>query len=270
MKYVISLIAVLMMVISLPAQTHIKISAVRENRKTILYVANSEACEVSIVLRLRLTNLAVSDGYSNVFVIPAGATNFKLTELKATASYTHVSFTYDAYFGNVKQVVSDEVLVYDLPFEKGLSFTVNQGYNGIFSHKNENALDFNMPIGTNILAANDGVVVAIVDTFIGACLTEACKKKANYILIRHNDGTFAYYAHIQYAGAKVNVGQIVKKDYMIAVSGNTGYTKGPHLHFVCFVPRINGRETLATRFRVGNGITSQYLQEGKMYKKRYN
>lgn len=270
MKYVISLIAVLMVVITVPAQTRIKISAVRENKKTTLYAANSEACEVSIVLRLRLTNLVVSDGYSHVFVIPAGATNYKLTELKATASYTHVSFTYDAYFGNVKQVVSDNELVYDLPFEKGLSFTVNQGYNGKFSHKNENALDFNMPIGTNILAANDGVVVAIVDAFIGACLAEECKKKANYILVRHSDGTFGYYAHVQYAGTKVIVGQMVYKGDVLAVSGNTGYTRGPHLHFVCFVPRINGRETLATKFRVGNGNTSQYLQEGKVYKKRYN
>ena len=270
MKYLISFYIVLFLAITASAQTHIKISAVRENRKTILYAANSEACEVSIVLRLRLTNLAVPDGYLNVFVIPAGAKIYKLTELKATASYTHVSFTFDSYFGNINQVVSDEDKVYDLPFERGLSFTINQGYNGSFSHQNENALDFDMPIGTNILAANDGVVVAIVDTFIGACLAVECKKKANYVLIHHSDGTFGYYAHIQYAGAKVLVGQVVHKGDTIAVSGNTGYTRGPHLHFVCFVPRINGRETLATKFRVGNGKTSQYLQEGKTYKKRYN
>ena len=270
MKYVISFFVVAFSAIAVSAQTHIKVFAVRENRKTILYAANNEACEVSIVLRLRLTNLKVADGYLNVFVIPAGATKYKLTEFKATDSYTHVSFTFDSYFGNVNQVVSDEDEVYDLPYAKGLSFTINQGYNGNFSHQNENALDFDMPIGTNILAANDGVVVAIVDTFIGACLALECKKKANYVLIHHDNGTFGYYAHIQYAGAKVIVGQQVHKGDTLAVSGNTGYTKGPHLHFVCFVPRIKGRETLATKFRVGNGKASQYLQEGKKYKKRYN
>ena len=48
-----------------------------------------------------------------------------------------------------------DTVVFDLPFENGQKFKISQGYNGAFSHQNENALDFDMPIGTKILAARE-------------------------------------------------------------------------------------------------------------------
>lgn len=206
-----------------------------------------------------------------VYVIPTNTTRFKLAELQVIKrGVSGFTYRYKAYFGDVTEQQNDDNFEYDLPYQKGLQFTVNQGYNGSFSHKNENALDFDMPIGTEILAAREGIVVDIVDTNIGACLDEACKAKANYVLIYHADGSFANYAHIQYHGAKVAVGDTVNRGDIIAFSGNTGYTKGPHLHFVCFLPQIDGRETLATKFRTGNGNKTEYLKEGNSYKRRYN
>ena len=254
------------------SQNKVRLYSVKSNNKTVLYAENLEVCPVSVVVTLQLNNMVSLNGFNTAsYVIPNNTTQFKLTELRAfkrgSNSYT---YTYKKYYGDIFLHINEDAYDYDLPFKKGLGFKISQGYNGNFSHKNENALDFDMPTGTDVLAAREGIVVAIVDTNFGACLSEACKKKANYILIQHSDVTFGYYAHIQYHGAKVTVGATVNKGDIIASSGNTGYTAGPHLHFMCFLPRENGRESLATKFRINNGNNSMYLQEGQFYKRRYN
>jgi hypothetical protein len=66
------------------------------------------------------------------------------------------------------------------------------------------------------------------------------KSKANYIVLRHEDGNRSHYYHLAQGGVKVKIGQQVKEGEVIALSGNTGYSATPHLHF--FVDRLeNGR-----------------------------
>jgi murein DD-endopeptidase MepM/ murein hydrolase activator NlpD len=55
--------------------------------------------------------------------------------------------------------------------------------------------------------------------------------RANNIRVVHGDGTMAVYAHLQLEGAKVAVGSHVRAGQELALSGDTGYTSGPHLHF---------------------------------------
>ena len=252
------------------AQSHIKIVTIKNGNTSVLYAENNEVYTVSLLLQLELRNMVSSSGTDKIYIVPKKTKGFRLTELKPIKRDGFgYSLHFTNVFGDVNQQVAEDDYDYNLPYQKGLQFTIEQGYNGSFSHQNENALDFNMPIGTDILAAREGIVVDVVDSFIGACLDVVCNKKANYVLIAHADGTFANYAHIQYHGAKVAVGDVVNKGELIAVSGNTGYTKGPHLHFVVFLPHINGRETLATKFKIGNGDNSAYLQEGKSYNRRY-
>ena len=178
---------------------------------------------------------------------------------------------YTAYFGDVTITKYDENYIYDLPFRSGSEFLVGQGYNGKFSHRNEYAIDFNMPIGTEILASREGVVVKTVDHNTKNCVQEACKLLGNYVRIYHNDGTIADYYHLNYKGVKVEVGDKVQKGDVIAYSGNTGYSNGPHLHFVVFIPTKgdNGRKTIKTLFRTGDGKKQEYLSEMKRYSRKY-
>lgn len=163
----------------------------------------------------------------------------------------------------------DKAYPYDLPFQKGQGYKLFHGYNGSFSHQGENALDFTMPEGTDIVAAREGVVVQVVQHNTESCAREECKKFNNYITVMHSDGTFAQYAHIKYNGAKFSVGDSVKKGDVIASSGNVGYSSGPHLHFVCFKGAFSNFETLETKFRIDTGERSSGLKEGTVYFRNY-
>ena len=94
------------------------------------------------------------------------------------------------------------------------------------------AVDINMPEGTPVLAARDGVVMTVDNDFFGNGLDMAqYGDRANNIRIVHADGAMSVYAHLQLESARVQVGQHVKAGQVIALSGDTGYASGPHLHF---------------------------------------
>ena len=91
-----------------------------------------------------------------------------------------------------------------------------------------------MPIGTPIVAIRSGVVIRVVENFIDlepGINDSALVDKANLIVIEHEDGTKADYLHLTLNGALKDVGDNVVQGEIIALSGNTGWTSGPHLHF---------------------------------------
>ena len=126
-----------------------------------------------------------------------------------------------------------------------------------------------MPIGTEILAARDGVVVKVVENNNQACPERSCAQFNNYITIYHNDGTFASYVHLRQNGAVVQEGDLVKENDLIGYSGFTGFANGPHLHFMVFIQRIESRETVKTKFKINDGKEIQFLNEKVDYRKNY-
>jgi murein DD-endopeptidase MepM/ murein hydrolase activator NlpD len=72
--------------------------------------------------------------------------------------------------------------------------------------------------------------------------------RANYVRILHDDGTMALYAHLREEGVLVRVGQRVRAGQRIGLSGNTGFTSGPHLHFALQVNR--GMRLVSVPFRM--------------------
>lgn len=99
-----------------------------------------------------------------------------------------------------------------------------QVYNG----GGHNGIDFSAKVGTPIYAAASGVVLGTGDTD-AACGGVSYGK---WVLIKHTNGLTSLYAHLSviqaYAGQSVSVGD------KIGLSGNTGYSTGPHLHFTVY------------------------------------
>ncbi len=90
------------------------------------------------------------------------------------------------------------------------------------------AFDFAMPIGTKIVAAREGVVVAVEERYQDGNGEDL---KENLVFIKHSDGTVARYMHLTHQGVLVSEGERVQQGQVIALSGNTGDSGGPHLHF---------------------------------------
>lgn len=145
---------------------------------------------------------------------------------------------------------------YLLPLQQP-SFRVDQGFGGGFSHndaQNRYAVDFAADIGTPVLAARAGLVMQVESDFEKAGLNrERFGGRANFIRILHDDGTMALYAHLRSEGALVRVGQRIRAGQQIGLSGNTGFTTGPHLHFVVQVNRGMRLESLPFRMRGPTG-----------------
>lgn len=130
---------------------------------------------------------------------------------------------------------------YVLPFPPGTGYSVIQSYcSDDGSHENQLAYDFGMPIGSTIVAARTGTVIEVKEDIVDRAPTS----KLNYLLVRHDDGTVAFYAHLTQDGALVEVGQEVESGQVIALSGETGRTGGPVLHFGVYssYPPIEGRD----------------------------
>lgn len=236
-----------------------------------VYADNNEFCPISVRLSFELVNMKSSKGNNRIFAVPARSKKVPLTQITQIRK-GKFKFSYKTRYnyGNHNLTNYDKDFKYFLPFEKGQSFEVSQGYNGSFSHQGENALDFKMDIGTKVMAVRKGTVVRVIDTNNKTCPKKDCEKYNNLILIYHSDGTFAKYAHIKKNGAKVKVGDVVKKGQLIAESGNVGRSTGPHLHLVIFLQKLEERRTLKTMFLKDEGNTTGFLKEKNTYSKIYD
>jgi murein DD-endopeptidase MepM/ murein hydrolase activator NlpD len=163
-------------------------------------------------------------------------------------------------------IKDDTSYVYALPFENGRAHFLVQGYFGKFSHKERAALDFKMKKGTKILAARDGVVTRVKEDGNKGGWNRKYRSDGNNVIITHPDNSRAGYWHLKKDGVLVNVGDTVKKGQVIALSGNTGYTAFPHLHFIVWTSRGGQWQQIPTRFETSKGI--KYLKPWKWYRRR--
>lgn len=85
-----------------------------------------------------------------------------------------------------------------------------------------------MPVGTPIIAARAGVVVKTENSQNG----RGTDPSGNFVRILHDDGTMGVYLHLKQGSVSVREGQRVTVGSPLALSGNTGNSSGPHLHFV--------------------------------------
>jgi len=93
--------------------------------------------------------------------------------------------------------------------------------------------DFRAPVGTPIVASNDGVVAYVGDRFYSG----------GTIIIDHGEGIYSCYFHMsKYDVAK---GERVQRGEVIGLSGKSGRVTGPHLHFAM---RVDGVQVNPLQF----------------------
>jgi murein DD-endopeptidase MepM/ murein hydrolase activator NlpD len=235
-----------------------KIEFIAENRSNT---------EITITVDIRLDNMKASVEFPFTQTI-GGNQALKLFTLKSRhlLEFGKYNCFYNWNWGSM-YAIHDNSIGYSLPYESGKAYKVTQGFNGKFTHLGENkyAIDWTMPEGTPILAAREGTVIAFVDTNSAGGLDEKFKDKANYILIKHADGSIGSYIHLQQGGVAVRTGQKVSRGELIGYSGNTGYSNGPHLHFMVYTAE-SGMKRLShpIKFYTKEDMFIE-LEEGKEY-----
>jgi murein DD-endopeptidase MepM/ murein hydrolase activator NlpD len=117
-----------------------------------------------------------------------------------------------------------------LPYPVGEAYTCSQGFNSTFSHNGtfKYAVDFDMPIGTLVTAARDGRVVYVVQDYSDNDHTVGHE---NVVIVMHDDSTYARYVHLTTNGALVAENQLLAPGDTVGLSGNSGNSNHPHLHF---------------------------------------
>lgn len=249
---------------------NIQISYENDGYDALVYATNPHVCSVSLQLDLQLTNMKSDSPTDQILVLPPQTNKKLLARLSSIDPYKPGNYhvQYEAKYGDVNITAHDDNYPYELPYAKGTTMTVHQGYNGRYSHSGVKAIDFNMKVGTPIHAARDGLVIKVEDRNSKGCNSPSCHKYNNMVVIQHADGSMAIYSHLKQKGARVSEGQKVKAGDLIALSGKTGYASGPHLHFMVILPRFGNNITVPTKFRtLHNGYT--LLVEKEKYTRPY-
>jgi len=192
------------------------------------------------------------------------------TELMTLTAMPGKKYSFEhAYFWEwgIAGAKHDDRVSYRLPFESRKAFHLYQGPNGALSHQDRFAFDFPMPVGTPVCAARGGVVTEVVDEFDEGGTDEKFRDMNNSVNIVHDDGTLAEYAHLLRGAMRVKPGDPIEAGAVLGLSGNSGYSTGPHLHFEVWRWSNTAplRETLPVKFLVG-GKAGIVLEEGKRYR----
>lgn len=152
---------------------------------------------------------------------------------------------------------------------KGRSKVVQaEGRRTLFGRKThsgdmEHAVDIAADVGALVVAGRDGVVVHAIDEFpdIG-CYVPELEGKSNLVVIRHDDGSEALYAHLMRESVAVPVGTRVRAGDEIARVGNSGMASLPHLHLQVGGLTDSGYMTLPLLFHGCSGGAIRAVARG--------
>ncbi|WP_175408978.1 M23 family metallopeptidase [Streptomyces sp. TRM64462] len=128
-------------------------------------------------------------------------------------------------------------------------YTLTAGYNqgGAMWTNKHSGQDFAVPIGTPVKAVHSGTVVKAGPNGGGDG-----PAYGNAIVIKHANGTYSQYAHL--SKINVKIGSKVKTGQVIARSGNTGNSSGPHLHFEIRTTPNYGSSLNPAKFLLNEGV----------------
>lgn len=235
----------------------IDIDVLRNGGTVEMFAVNRRAVPITVTLQVR-TRYMTADRpttYTET-VLPEATQLFMALQAAREDGSSHFEFDCDWTIGSIHAIHNDDLL-YRLPYETGKSYPVLQGFGSPLSHTGpeQYTVDFKMNEGTPVHAARGGVVARIEESNSKGCWHGGCGKYANYIVILHDDWTTGEYYHLQQNGVLVEPGDKVTAGQKIGLSGNTGNSTMPHLHFGVYRAAAFGKfESVPIQFSSIDGI----------------
>lgn len=223
-------------------------------RQIQLYASNEFYSPVEVVLALDiLEDVKLPPPEQSMRWVLPPRSETELLQLDASDDYAapYISYRFIYLHGDPEAVHTVD-RPYRAPFAIANRFMVTQTFPIGITHVTRDsyyAVDLAMPIGTDIYAARGGRVVEVASTnYRAGSDPQEEGASANLVRILHDDGTFAVYAHLNWNTIRVKPGDDVERGEYIADSGNTGFSTGPHLHFVVLANRGLRLESLPVVF----------------------
>ncbi|MDZ7644793.1 MAG: peptidoglycan DD-metalloendopeptidase family protein [Woeseiaceae bacterium] len=200
-----------------------------------LTVLASNSLHAPVQLRLLGRDVAPRREPADWVLAPQSTTELMSFEVGTPAAAAGTAYRYQWLFGD-PEATHRPPEPYRAPFPAAVTHRVSQAWPELRTHTtvdSGHAVDIVMPVGSNVHAARGGVVVEVAATnFSNSDKPDGEGATANLVRILHDDGTFAVYAHLDWNSIRVRAGEPVERGQYIANSGNTGFSTGPHLHFV--------------------------------------
>lgn len=119
----------------------------------------------------------------------------------------------------------------------------------LYASGTHSGVDFRASMGTPVKAMGSGVVVGIGDT------DKQCPRASfgKYVFIQYDNGLSSAFGHLSLI--KTTVGSKVNKGTIVAYSGNTGYSTGPHLHVTIYAPGAAEVKSIPSKSCPGRELT---------------
>lgn len=160
-------------------------------------------------------------GYMNSDLIIS--TRSKIEEIKNLANVQNESFkTIAEKSGEWKREMDHQPMIspVDVKYRLGDGFKFREIHPVLGTPRMHYGQDFSVPYGTDVYATGDGKVIESAWNSGGF---------GNYIVIDHGYGLQSTYGHL--SEIRVTKGMNVKRGVLIGLSGSTGISSGPHLHY---------------------------------------
>lgn len=236
----------------------------RADGTTAFNVLLQNCLEAVVTVWLELQNMQCDKPVPVTANAVAGKTRFNIANIweKLPGKESHYRFSYSGIFGRNRSGVSHRH-VYTPPYQ-GSQHIVSQIFPGAGAipkqPQDEHFVTWRMPVGTKVCAARGGVVIAY--------RMDVQQKEAsagNYVVIRHDDGTYGRYIHLQQNALFARLGQKVATGQLLALSGASGAAAYPQLAFQVYQP-ISGytRRGFPLTFRTSKNEIIP-LKPGKQY-----
>ncbi|MFK8038343.1 MAG: M23 family metallopeptidase [Crocinitomicaceae bacterium] len=199
------------------------------------------------------TNKTIQEKIVNHFPLTLNPNKDTVFTYWTNQSKDEIPIQFSATLGNPNDSIYKKEIM--LPFKKGSKYKIIQGYNGSYSHTSEYskyAIDFNMQEGDTVCAVADGVIVGVIEGYSENGKSKKWRDYANFITVFHPEmNLYTQYVHLMFEGSLVAVGDYVKSEQAIGLSGKTGYTDMEHLHFNVLKANHSGMESTPINFEEG-------------------